>query len=73
MNKEVISALIRVVLKIEERTNNDNHEWFDIATASDCSLLREALKREEEQGCIHSGKEWIGKGKCPFCEARRDV
>lgn len=44
---KVILALIRLILKIEERTNDDNHEWFDAGVAEDRSILQEALERNE--------------------------
>lgn len=47
LEDDVIFALIRLVLVIEARTNDDNHEWFDVQVAKDCSTLREALKAEK--------------------------
>lgn len=43
---KVVLALCRLVLKIEERTNDDNHEWFDIHVSNDRIILNEALNRE---------------------------
>lgn len=28
---------------------------------------------EDNESCEHSGKEWWGKGKCPFCKGPTDL
>jgi hypothetical protein len=28
----------------------------------------EVLSDDKLEGCAHSGKEWTGRGPCPFCE-----
>jgi len=38
-------AIIRIVLKIEARTNDDNHEWFDSQVSTDRGLLEQAINR----------------------------
>ena len=45
---QVILALIRVVLKLETRTNDDDNEWFDIQVSQDRALLEEAIWRSEK-------------------------
>lgn len=42
---QVILALCRLVLKIEQRTNDDTDEWFDISVANDRAILEEAVKQ----------------------------
>lgn len=42
----IVCALIRVVLRLESRTN---HEYTDIEISNDCSLLNEALERNDWQ------------------------
>lgn len=65
---QVVIALCRAVVRIEGRTNDDNHESFDMQQMKDISTLQEAIDREPKpKVCIHSGKQWWGDGKCPFC------
>lgn len=45
---QVVLALIRLVLKIEARTNDDNDEWIDINVSKDRSILEEVLKGEPD-------------------------
>lgn len=43
---KVVMALSRLVLKIEQQTNDDDNEWFDINAMNDTAILKEALKGE---------------------------
>ena len=44
---KVILALCRLLLKVEERTNEDNDEHIDIGVSEDIAILHEAIEPSE--------------------------
>jgi hypothetical protein len=61
-------------IKIESFSSNVLLHWGSILSTGEleCALMSKVYIAEvdtsiEKVQCVHSGKEWWGKGKCPFC------
>lgn len=46
---DVMAAIIRLVLELEQRTNRDNHEFFDLQVSNDISTIKTYLGELESQ------------------------
>lgn len=46
---EGLAAIIRLVLELEQRTNRDNHEFFDLQVSNDISTIKTYLGELESQ------------------------
>lgn len=43
---------------------------FDITEQEKEAIQILIVQYEDADSCIHSGREWLGRGKCPFCESK---
>lgn len=61
-------SLKEIELVIEQHSMDTYHKelmkWM-------VNEIKKLTPRTFEEGCIHSGKQWFGKSKCPFCEETR--